>query len=326
VRKPIVLGGYTLSSLVRPAMSLATSWVHVLLLRFVDRLGKGIRGAPRDALLAHVAPVEQRGRVFGFQRGMDHAGAVAGPLLASAFLYFRPQDYRTLFALTIIPGLVVIALLVTLKETPPERDPARAGAADSLRWGELPAQLWMLFGVLTVFTLGNASDAFLLLRMSDLGIAAFWIPILWAALHVVKSISSIRGGARSDRVGRRRMIAIGWVVYAIVYGGFATFDSPRAVIILFIAYGLYFGLTEGAEKALVADLTPPHLSGTAYGLYNGVLGAGALLASVAFGLVWTQVSPPAAFAMGGGLALAAAVLLYALVPEPQRHEGAIGSR
>src|SRR5512135_1532840 len=181
VRKPIVLGGYTLLSLVWPAMGAATSWVHVLLLRFVDRLGKGIRGAPRDALLAHVAAPEQRGRVFGFQRGMDHAGAVAGPLLASAFLYFRPHDYRTLFALTIIPGIIVVVLLLTLKESRPEEGAAAGRKAESLRWSELPARLWVLFAVLTIFTLGNASDAFLLLRMSDLGIAAVWIPILWAA-------------------------------------------------------------------------------------------------------------------------------------------------
>jgi len=313
-RKPLVLGGYALSSAVRPLISVATSWGHVLALRFTDRLGKGIRGAPRDALLAHISAPEQRGRVFGVQRAMDHAGAVAGPLLASAFLYFRPEDYRTLFALTIVPGIVVVALLTTLKEERPrERGaapdrPVRA-AEPALSWRGLPRPLWGVLGIIFVFTLGNASDAFLLLRLSDAGVPAVWIPILWSLLHVVKSASSVLGGAWSDRVGRRWLIVSGWFLYAVVYASFAAFDSPRVMIATFIVYGLYFGLTEGTERALVADLAPAALRGTAFGLYNAMLGAGALVASLLFGLVWTTVSPDAAFYLGGALALAASALL-----------------
>lgn len=315
-RKPLVLGGYALSSAVRPLISLATSWGHVLALRFTDRLGKGIRGAPRDALLAHVSAPEQRGRVFGVQRAMDHAGAVAGPLLASAFLYFRPEDYRTLFALTIVPGILVVVLLTTLKE---ERPRERGAAPDrqarvaepALSWRGLPRPLWGVLGIIFVFTLGNASDAFLLLRLSDAGVPAVWIPILWSLLHVVKSASSVLGGAWSDRVGRRWLIVSGWFLYAVVYASFAAFDSPRVMIATFIAYGLYFGLTEGAERALVADLAPAALRGTAFGLYNAMLGAGALVASLLFGLVWTTVSPDAAFYLGGALALVASALLAA---------------
>lgn len=308
-RKPLVLFGYSLSSLVRPCMALATSWLHVLVLRFTDRLGKGIRGAPRDALLARISAPDIRGKVFGVQRAMDHAGAVAGPLLASAFLFFRPEQYRELFAWTIVPGIVVVILLTRLEDdqTP---SPSHAKTDPALQgWRNLPQRLWALLGILFVFTLGNASDAFILLRLSDIGLGSTWIPIVWAALHVVKSTSSAVGGAWSDRVGRRTMIAAGWIVYAAVYFAFARAQGQAAVITIFMIYGLYYGLTEGAEKALIADLTPAGLQGTAFGLYNAVIGVGALAASVLFGVVWTEVSPAAAFLMGGTLALVAALLL-----------------
>lgn len=315
-RKPLVLFGYSLSSLVRPLMALATSWLHVLVLRFTDRLGKGIRGAPRDAVLARVSSPAIRGRVFGVQRAMDHAGAVAGPLVASAFLYFRPGEYRSLFAWTIVPGIVVVVLLARLKD---DRAPAESNGKPQptlTGWRHLPPRLWTLLGILFVFTLGNASDAFILLRLSDIGVGATWIPIIWAALHVVKASSSVIGGTWSDQVGRRRLIAAGWVVYALVYFAFAMVEGRAAVITTFMVYGLYYGMTEGAERALIADLTPEGLRGTAFGLYNAAVGVGALIASVLFGLVWTYLSPATAFGMGGTLALLAAALLV-LVPAPR---------
>lgn len=315
-RKPLVLFGYSLSSVVRPCMSLATSWLHVLALRFTDRLGKGIRGAPRDALLARISAPAIRGRVFGVQRAMDHAGAVAGPLMASAFLYFRPEHYRELFAWTIVPGIIVVLLLTRLKDDRTRAESTGNAQPTLTGWRELPARLWVLLGILFVFTLGNASDAFILLRLSDIGVGSMWIPIIWAALHVVKATSSVMGGTLSDRVGRRRLIAAGWIVYAAVYFAFARLDGRAAVITIFMVYGLYYGLTEGAEKALIADLTPAGLQGTAFGLYNAVLGVGALVASVLFGVVWTEISPGAAFFMGGALALVAALLLV-FVPSPR---------
>lgn len=314
-RKPLVFGGYSLSSVVRPLMSVATSWTHVLGLRFVDRLGKGIRGAPRDALLAQITGADQRGRVYGFHRGMDHAGAVVGPLVASAFLFWRPEDYRTLFALTIIPGLIVLLLLLRLREPGLPASPAAASSQVAkltlTGWRALPRRFWTLLGILLIFTLGNASDAFLLLRLSDLGVAAVWIPLLWSALHVVKSTSSVVGGALADRIGRGRMLGLGWLYYAGIYGGFAAFDTPATIVGLFVAYGLFFGMTEGPERALVADFAPEGLRGTAFGFYNAALGVGSLAASLAFGFVWTRVSPPAAFGLGASLALSAAVLLRA---------------
>ena len=164
--------------------------------------------------------------------------------------------------------------------------------------------------VLSLFSLGNASDAFILLRLTDLGAAPFWIPLLWSGLHVVKMTSSVLGGALSDRFGRREMIVLGYLWYAAIYAAFAWFDTLPAVIVTFLAYGLYFGLTEGVEKAWVADMAPAGARGTAFGVYNAALGLGSLAASLIFGAIWTRVSPPAAFLTGACLALAASLLLY----------------
>jgi MFS family permease len=313
--KRLVLAGYGLSSMVRPFIALASSWLHVLVLRFTDRLGKGIRSSPRDAMLATFADSANRGRVFGFHRAMDHAGAVLGPLLASAFLYLRPDDYRTLFALTLIPGIVVILILWRVPDT--RKAPAaeiQGAAPDPVTQfpvtARLPSEFYRAMAVILLFSLGNASDAFLLLRFADVGISAFWIPLLWSAIHVVKTVSSLYGGQWSDRLGRRHVIGAGWLIYAGVYGAFAVTGSAAMLVIVFLIYGLYFGLTEGVEKAWVADLAPAAGRGNAFGIYNAVIGIGALAASLLFGFIWTRVSPPAAFYTGAGFAVTATALLY----------------
>lgn len=309
--KKLVLAGYGIASAVRPLIGLATAWPQVLAIRFADRLGKGIRGAPRDAMLADFAPASARGRVFGFHRAMDHAGAVTGPLLATAFLYFYPGDYRTLFTLTIIPGVIVILFILRVPETGRTRQiPAEPGGTLKT----LGEPFYRAMAVILLFSLGNASDAFLLLRLSDLGVATVWIPLLWSALHVVKVVSSLVGGAMSDRFGRRGLIALGWLWYALVYAGFGFFDTRAAAIAIFLSYGLYFGLTEGNEKAWVADMAPVNARGMAFGVYNAALGIGTLAASLIFGAIWTRVSPHAAFLTGAGLALLASVLLFMLFP------------
>ncbi|MGH9372772.1 MAG: MFS transporter, partial [Vicinamibacterales bacterium] len=331
-RKPIVIAGYALSSAARPFIGVTTSWFQVLAIRAIDRTGKGIRGAPRDAMLATFAEVSNRGRVYGFHRAMDHAGAVCGPLVASAFLFFYPEEYRTLFALTIIPGIIVIIVLLRVPSTGratgsdgargsgldaranrsasiPETG-RRAPSAEAPALSRLPASFYRAMAVILLFSLGNASDAFLLLRFADVGIPAFWIPLLWSAIHIVKAISSLAGGQWSDTLGRRQVIGLGWLVYAGVYAAFALTESAVLLTAVFLIYGLYFGLTEGVEKAWVADLAPPAAQGTAFGIYNALLGAGSLGASLLFGFIWTRVSPPAAFVTGAAFALAATALLY----------------
>lgn len=322
--KRIVLAGYGLSGAVRPLIALVSSWTQVLALRFIDRLGKGIRGAPRDVMLAHFAPNELRGRAFGFHRAMDHAGAVIGPLIASVFLFIYPDSYRTLFGLSIVPGIVVILILLRVPDARTRPAGQQFGPLEPIEPREPveplepvePSQLSFRFhraiAVIFLFSLGNASDAFLLLRISDLGVAAFWIPLLWSGLHVVKVLSSLVGGDLSDRRGRRTLIAAGWIVYALVYAGFGVFDSPTAIIAIFLSYGIYFGLTEGVEKAWVADLAPASVRGAAFGIYNAALGLGGLAASLLFGVIWSRVSPQAAFLTGATLALAATGLLYLL--------------
>jgi MFS family permease len=309
--KRLVLAGYGLASAMRPLIAVTTSWSQVLAVRFADRLGKGIRGAPRDAMLAVFAGGSNRGLVYGFHRAMDHAGAVLGPLLASLFLYFYPEEYRTLFALTIVPGVVVILILLTVPEVN-TREIGNSSISPRITLSALPKDLYRVLVVILIFSLGNASDAFLLLRLSDLGVATFWIPLLWSALHVVKSSTSVMGGHLSDQLGRRQVIALGWMVYAAVYAAFALFDTAAIVVPVFLVYGLYFGLTEGVEKAWVADLSPANVRGTAFGVYNAVLGLGGLAASLLFGAVWTRVSAPAAFFTGAGLAAVATVLLYTM--------------
>jgi MFS family permease len=181
----------------------------------------------------------------------------------------------------------------------------------------LPSSFWRLMAVLLVFAVGNSADAFLLLRLGDVGVNVTWMPVLWALLHVIKAGTSYYGGALADRVGRRNMIAAGWLVYAVVYGGFAAFTSAAATVALFLVYGIYFGLSEGPERALVADLTPHELRGTAFGWYNATVGVGLLVASVTFGWLWFAFGPAVAFTFGASLALAATLLLFALVPEPR---------
>jgi MFS family permease len=315
-RKPIVVAGYTLSSFVRPFIALAGSWTHVLAIRVLDRVGKGLRGAPRDAMLAAMAPPDQRGRVFGYHWAMDHAGAAVGPLLATAFLWFAPEEYRVLFALTIVPGIGAVATLLRVPDSPmpqepgaPRRSEVASGAPDAATGGRLPLRLKRYFVVLAVFTLGNSSDAFLLLQFSQLGVPLAGLTLLWSLQHAVKAGLSTRGGMLSDRFGRRTLIVAGWVIYAAVYAAFAASRSLAALIACFLCYSAYAAAVEGTEKALVADLAPAALHGTAFGWYAAVQGLGALGASLIFGALYQWYGAPAAFLTGAALALTAAAAL-----------------
>ena len=323
-RKPLVVAGYALAAVARPLLALATATSQVLAIRMTDRVGKGIRTAPRDALIADSVAPEIRGRAFGFHRAADHAGAVIGPLLAFGMLRGLGLPLREVFLWAALPGaLAVLALAVLVRE--PRRavhavvEPGIAGPPD-LR-APLPASFRRYLVVLLLFTLGNSSDAFLLLRASQLGVAAPLIPLLWAALHVVKAASSVPGGSLSDRLGRKPLIVAGWLLYAAVYVLFGRATETWHAWALFLVYGLYFGLTEGVEKALVADLVPAARRGAAFGWYNLAIGLGALPASVLFGMVWDRYGAGPAFGVGAVLAVAAAGGLLMLVPSSM-HPGA----
>jgi MFS family permease len=323
-RKPWVVAGYTLAGAVRPLIGLAASWPQVLGLRFADRVGKGLRTSPRDALIADATAGERRGTAFGFHRAMDHAGAVLGPLVAAALLGWGGLELRAVFLWAALPAAASLGVLVflvretggaesrraePLPSTSPEpvegRGPVRtAGAGRSLGG---PYRRLLL--ALLVFTLGNSTDAFLLLKLSEAGLAAGAVALLWSALHFVKMLASWWGGRWADLRGRRSALLAGWLVYAAVYLGFAAADAALPLVALFLAYGVHFGLTEPAERAWVVDLVPAPLRGTALGAYHAVVGLAALPASLLFGLLWTRISPSAAFTTGATLALLAALLL-----------------
>ncbi len=310
-RKPIVLAGYALSSLVRPFIAITSSWMHVFAIRVVDRVGKGLRGAPRDAMLASLAPPGQRGRVFGYHWAMDHAGAAAGPALATAFLYFAPDNYRLLFALTIIPGLLAVLTLTRVPEAVEHKPVMSAESlpANAERPSKLPAPLKKYFWILAIFTLGNSSDAFLLLQLSQSGVPLIGLTMLWSAQHAIKALITMRGGMLSDRLGRRTLIISGWIIYAVVYVGFAFSASIASLVAWFLLYSTYSAAVEGSEKALVADLAPHDLRATAFGWHAAVQGFGALAAGIVFGLLWQVFGAPVAFLTGASLALIAALLL-----------------
>jgi len=326
-RKPLIVGGYTLSSLTRPLVAAATAPWHVLAVRIVDRIGKGVRGAPRDALLAQVTPREDLGRAFGFHRAMDHAGAVVGPLVASALLFLH-LDLRTVFALAAVPALLCMLVLVFgVREEPAPvalASPSGAAARPDVAGPKTVAPgLGRLLAVIGLFTLGNSSDAFLLLRAQDAGVALPLIPILWTAHHVVKSAASTAGGALSDRVGRRAAIVAGWVLYAVAYAGLGLATSAGAVWALFGVYGLHHALTEGPERALVAEMARGDAHGRAFGLYHAITGVLLLPASLITGALWQRVSPAAALLTGASLALLAAIALLIFVREPPRAGGPV---
>ena len=314
-RKNWVVGGYLLSNAARPLIGLASSWPGVLVLRFIDRIGKGLRTSPRDALIAESTPSDYRGKAFGFHRAADHAGAVAGPLLATLLLDVFIMNIKTVFLLSVIPGVITIGVLLAgVRETPTQARPSVRPEPIRIRqaWREMPGTLRRFVLILFLFTLGNSTDAFLLLKAQQLGVTVGLLPILWVVLHIVKMTSSVPGGIASDRWGRKRVIVAGWIVYALTYAGFMIADSVWEAWALFAVYGLYFGLTEGVEKALIADFSPSHLRGSAFGLYNLMIGIGALPASLLFGWVWQSFGSAAAFGMGAAFALTASLWLWRL--------------
>jgi MFS family permease len=339
-RKPLVVAGYALASIVRPFTALAQTATQVLAIRVTDRIGKGIRTAPRDALLADSAPAEVRGRAFGFHAAADNAGAVLGPLVAFLFLKVQgvesltatslgagdEQAIRNVFWLASIPAAIAVAILIFIVRDVPRTqagDKAAAEVGATASFQKFSRRFWGFLVVVLLFTLGNSTDAFLLLRAHQLGVPIALAPILWALLNLVKAATGTYGGQLSDTIGRKPLIIGGWILYAAVYFAFGWATAAWQAWALFAVYGLFYGMTEGTEKALVADLVPRVRRGAAYGWYNLAIGLGALPASLIFGAIWDRSGSPSAFAFGATLALFAA-LLMAFVAPPSRSHAARG--
>ncbi len=282
-RKGFVLFGYLLATLARPLIGVIVAPWQLLALRVGDRIGKGVRTSPRDALIADSTDPSIRGRAFGFHRAMDHLGAAIGPLLASGFLWMWPGEMRPLFLLTVLPGLLVLALLVFGLHEPATAQPAKEPLRLTLRPFDRSFRLYLL--ALAVFTLGNSSDAFLLVRAGELGVPEYLLPLLWCAFHIVKSTSNLYLGRTVDRFGPRPFLFLGWLLYAAIYLAFALATTAWEVWVFFLAYALFYGLTEPAEKRLVADLAGGDRKGLAYGWFNFAIGIATLPASLIFGAV-----------------------------------------
>lgn len=302
--KAVTMAGYSIAAIARPLLALATSWWHVLLVRFGDRLGKGVRGAPRDRLIADAAPRKLRGRAFGYHRAMDHAGALVGPAIVYGMLALGMRT-RSVFAWTAAPGLLSLLILtmgVREVENPVRTDSIEIGIPNAPGYRRFLAAIF-------IFTLGGSSDAFLLWRAGELGIGVVYAPLLWLVLAFVKTFSSTPGGMLSDQWGRRNTIVAGWLVYAAVYLSFAFASAAWQIWALFAVYGLFYGLTEGAERAMVIDLVSDDWRGRALGAYQAATGIALLPASIIFGVLYQKFGASAAFTFGAALALVAIVIL-----------------
>lgn len=329
-RKPLALVGYSVSSLARPLVALTTAGWQVVALRFIDRVGKGIRTSPRDALISDCIDCDVRGLAFSFHRLMDHVGAVGGPLIAAGFLYLvlgrdllwqrgtgaaGPEEMealRWLFALAVLPGLAAtVTLWRWVREPPRMTDPDEPGGEGMpLPASVLPPRFFLFLGAVTVFTLGNSSDLFLIFyAQTRFGLGLGWVIFLWIMLHLSKIFFSLPGGRFSDRVGPRPAIMIGWAIYIVIYLAMPFVPDISAACALLFFYGAYYGMTEGAERAMVADFVPSSHRGRAYGLYHGAIGLAALPASLLFGVFWAELGPRAAFLIGASVAGGALLLL-----------------
>lgn len=306
-RKPLVITGYALPAISRLIIAAASTWGMVLSARLLDRTGKGIRSAPRDAIIADVTPPESRGRAFGFHRALDHTGAVIGPLFAMLLLGVFHLELRTVFYIALIPAFAGVVLLIFALREPPREDPERKVEVSSSR--PLPPGFKLGLVPVGLFALANSSDVFLLLQATRVGVAAALLPLLWAAHHVVKAALSERAGALSDRIDRRWMLAGGWLIYAAIYGFFPAARTTTSMFTLFILYALPFAMTEGAERAWVIRDVGADVRGRAFGAYYLTVGVCTLTGTLLFGYLYDKVNPSIAFFTGAAIATLAALTL-----------------
>ena len=315
-RKTLMQWGYSLSALTRPLIALATSGWHILAVRFVEKVGKGIRVPPRDALIAESCTLETRGKAFGIHRTMDNIGSILGPLLAFSLLTLLDNNYRHVFWFSSIPAFFGIAILTFFVSEKPRFIPSHEvpATANRFKLSQFNKKFKLFLVTTIVFELADSSNAFLLLRVKDLGLSLELIPIIYLFSNLFNTIGSLPGGMLSDKFGRRNVLAIGWFIYGLSYLGFAFATSVTQAWVLFGIYGLFSGMTGPAKKALVADLVPKEIRGSAYGIYNFALGIPKLPASLILGILWQEFSAALAFSTGACLAMAACCLLLLFIP------------
>jgi MFS family permease len=312
--KPLMVAGYGLSNLVKPLFGWSTTWGQVLAIRLADRLGKGIRTTARDTLLADATTPEERGKAFGFRRSMDALGAALGPLVAVGILSWSGGNYHTVFLASAIPGILAVLLLVFFLQ---EKNPVRRPATGQRAWPKITfkgmnPQFVGFTLISTLFSIGNFSDAFLVLRAQDVGMAVALIPLAYLTFNLTSSLFSVPMGILSDRFGRKPVLIAGYLIFAAIYLGFGLVTSTAWIWVLFILYGLYYAATDGIQKAYIADLVPDGQRGVALGTYNALTGFAALPASLLAGLLWQHFGPLAAFGGSSLLAVTAAVWLLFL--------------
>jgi len=319
-RKNLMIAGYAISTLSRPVMATAGSWQRILGARFIDRLGKGIRTAPRDAIIAESSKSSHLARSFSFHRSMDTLGAVAGPGIAYLLLQAFTDDYRRVFWLSMIPGVIAVLIIIYCikekkKEIPSEKQPLPRLSLKAFDW-----RVKSFILIAALFALGNSSDAFLILRAQQVGISAVMIPVVYLTFNLIYALCGIPAGIAADRFGMKRIILAGFILFAGLYYGFAVVETPKGIWTLFGLYGIFMGLTEGIQKAYLATLIPSNIKATAFGVYATAVGLALLPASLIGGLLWDRVSPAATFYFGSATATLAAMLFVAFIVYSKKHE------
>lgn len=316
--KPFMVVGYIFTAIISPLFSLTASPMQVLALRFTERIGKGIRTAPRDSLIAGSSSEGKRGRSFGFHKAMDNSGAIIGPLLAFLVLSVFPGDYRKVFMLSAVPGILgVLMIIIFVKEAKKCKD----SLPKDFNWSDFPSRYYLFLGVAFIFTLGNSTDALLLVKANDIGIQALFIPLVYLIFNAVSVIFAVPAGILSDKYGRERLIIFGYLLYALIYFGFGRTTDKVTVILLFALYGLYSATTDGIQKALVSDLIAENKRGTGLGIYNSLIGITLLPASIIAGVLYDKVDNRAPFYFGSVMALTAAILMFGLYRRKTRVPG-----
>lgn len=308
-KRPFVLVGYSLSSIMRSMIGLAPNWLTVLGLRFGDRVGKGIRTAPRDSLIALSVDPKMRGQAYGFHRMMDHTGAVVGALMSALLIFIFPGRYRLIFLLSAIPALLACLTIFRVREEELKPEVPFLSKEKSATGNSLPTNIKIFLAILFVFNLGCATDAFLLLRLQNNGVALALIPLMWAAFHIVKAVSNSYLGKLSDRFNHKVFVVLGWLLYSISYMIFSKELSTPVLMIFFLIYGMFYGFVEAPEKALVAAWSKKESYGNAFGAYHFIVGISLLPANLLFGFIWKTGNASMAFGFSALITLISTIAL-----------------